>query len=132
MDLHDEPDQVPVGRADRHHLDRHPQRHRRRGRVLGAARALAARDASRSQPRAAEITATALVVVIITFLTIIFGELVPKRLGQMYPETVARFVARPMDWLSADRAAVRASCCRGAPRRMLRLLGIRGDAGAQR
>jgi putative hemolysin len=26
------------------------------------------------------------VVVIITVLTIIFGELVPKRLGQMYPE----------------------------------------------
>jgi putative hemolysin len=38
-----------------------------------------------------EIGATALVVVIITFLTIIFGELVPKRLGQMYPETVARW-----------------------------------------
>jgi hypothetical protein len=30
------------------------------------------------------------VVLIITFLTIIFGELVPKRLGQMYPERVAR------------------------------------------
>jgi putative hemolysin len=34
------------------------------------------------------------VVVIITFLTIIFGELVPKRLGQMYPENVARLVSR--------------------------------------
>ena len=44
--------------------------------------------------------ATALVVVIITILTIIFGELVPKRLGQLYPETVARLVARPMNWLS--------------------------------
>jgi putative hemolysin len=32
------------------------------------------------------LTATALVVFIITVLTIIFGELVPKRLGQMYPE----------------------------------------------
>ena len=41
-----------------------------------------------------------LVVVIITILTIIFGELVPKRLGQMYPETVARLVARPMNYLS--------------------------------
>jgi CBS domain containing-hemolysin-like protein len=28
------------------------------------------------------------VVVIITFLTIIFGELVPKRLGQLYPSSV--------------------------------------------
>jgi putative hemolysin len=49
---------------------------------------------------AAEITSTALVVVIITFVTIIFGELVPKRIGQMYPEPVARVVARPMAWLS--------------------------------
>src|SRR6187549_2741622 len=46
--------------------------------------------------RAAEITATGLVVVGVTFLTIIFGELVPKRLGLMFPETVARLVARPM------------------------------------
>jgi putative hemolysin len=52
-------------------------------------------------PRAAEISATALVVVIITFLTIIFGELVPKRLGQMFPETLARHVARPMEWASS-------------------------------
>jgi putative hemolysin len=42
--------------------------------------------------RTADITATALVVVVITILSIIFGELVPKRLGQMYPETVARVV----------------------------------------
>lgn len=42
----------------------------------------------------------ALVVIIITFLTIIFGELVPKRIGQMFPESVARFIAQPMAWLS--------------------------------
>ena len=52
-------------------------------------------------PRIAEISATALVVLIITFLTIIFGELVPKRIGQMFPETLARHVARPMEWLSS-------------------------------
>ncbi len=50
--------------------------------------------------RAAEITATALVVTIITFITIVFGELVPKRIGQLYPETVARVVARPMTWVA--------------------------------
>lgn len=48
----------------------------------------------------ASVTATGLVVMIITFITIIFGELVPKRVGQMYPETVARLVAQPMKWLS--------------------------------
>ncbi len=50
--------------------------------------------------RAAEITATALVVTIITFITIVFGELVPKRIGQLYPETVARAVAVPMTWVA--------------------------------
>jgi putative hemolysin len=50
--------------------------------------------------RAAEISATALVVTVITFITIVFGELVPKRIGQIYPETVARLVARPMMWVA--------------------------------
>ena len=46
--------------------------------------------------KAADISATALVVTLITFVTIVFGELVPKRIGQLYPEPVARLVARPM------------------------------------
>jgi len=48
----------------------------------------------------AGVTATALVVTAITFITIIFGELVPKRIGQIYPETVARWASRPMVWLA--------------------------------
>src|SRR5687767_6966875 len=44
--------------------------------------------------------ATAIVVATITYVTIIFGELVPKRIGQLYPEQVSRFAARPMRWLS--------------------------------
>ncbi len=51
-------------------------------------------------PHATEIAATAMVVVIITLLTIVFGELVPKRIGQIYPETVARLAAPPMNFLS--------------------------------
>ncbi len=50
--------------------------------------------------KAAAISATALVVTAITFTTIIFGELVPKRIGQLYPEPVARWVSRPMLWLA--------------------------------
>lgn len=50
--------------------------------------------------RAAGITATALVVTVITFVTIVFGELVPKRIGQLYPEPVARLVAIPMTWVA--------------------------------
>lgn len=52
--------------------------------------------------RAAELSATAFVVSIITFITIVFGELVPKRIGQLYPETVARLVSRPMNWFATS------------------------------
>ena len=48
-----------------------------------------------SEPTA-YISATAVVVVVITFVTIVFGELVPKRIGQMHPEAVARWMSRPM------------------------------------
>ncbi|TWO73321.1 HlyC/CorC family transporter [Caenimonas sedimenti] len=47
-----------------------------------------------------EYGATAIVVAIITYITILFGELVPKRIGQLYPEQVSRFAARPMRWLA--------------------------------
>jgi putative hemolysin len=45
-------------------------------------------------------SATTFVVVVITFITLIFGELVPKRIGLLYPEGVSRVVARPMAWLA--------------------------------
>ncbi|MFZ2218080.1 MAG: hemolysin family protein [Rhodoferax sp.] len=48
----------------------------------------------------ADVSATAIVVTLITFTTIIFGELVPKRIGQLHPETVSRWVSRPMLWLA--------------------------------
>ena len=50
--------------------------------------------------RAADISATAVVVAAITYVTIVFGELVPKRIGQLYPEAVARVVAQPMVWVA--------------------------------
>ena len=78
-------------------------------------------------PQWASVLSTGLVVVVITFLTIIFGELVPKRIGQLYPETVARLVAPPMEWLSLlARPFVKllAFCTEGT----LRLLGIRPGA----
>lgn len=42
-----------------------------------------------------------LVVVGITYLTLIFGELVPKRLALTDPERYSGLVARPMSWLSS-------------------------------
>ncbi len=73
----------------------------------------------------ASVGATAIVVVSITILTIIFGELVPKRVGQMFPEIVARLVSRPMNWLSmaVRPLVVLLSVCTNG---VLRLMGIRG------
>ncbi|MBT9462431.1 hemolysin family protein [Hydrogenophaga sp.] len=48
----------------------------------------------------ANIMSTAIVVVVITFITIVFGELVPKRIGQLYPEAVSRWVSRPMAFVA--------------------------------
>jgi putative hemolysin len=48
----------------------------------------------------AYIGATALVVLVVTYFAIVLGELVPKRIGQMSAEGVARRVARPIAWLA--------------------------------
>lgn len=45
--------------------------------------------------------AQAAIVIIVTYLTIIFGELVPKRIGMTSAEKVSKVIARPMQWLSA-------------------------------
>lgn len=48
------------------------------------------------QPYAATI-ATTIVVIFVTFLSIIFGELIPKRIGLLKAELIAKLVARPMN-----------------------------------
>ncbi len=40
------------------------------------------------------------VLVLLTFFTLILGELVPKRLGLNYPETISKMVAIPMTFIS--------------------------------
>ena len=44
--------------------------------------------------------ATAGIVLFITYLSILLGELLPKRIAMTYPETVITMVAKPMDILS--------------------------------
>jgi putative hemolysin len=73
--------------------------------------------------KAAGLTATALVVTVITFTTIIFGELVPKRIGQLHPETMACWVARPMLWL-AQAAKPFVKLLSGTTAAVLKLLRI--------
>jgi Mg2+/Co2+ transporter CorB len=54
--------------------------------------------------KTANITATAIVVVAVTYISIVVGEIVPKRLGQHSAENISRFVAWPMRvlaWVTA-------------------------------
>ena len=51
------------------------------------------------KPYAATVS-TVIIVIIVTFLSIIFGELIPKRLGMLQAEKIARVVAGPMNFLS--------------------------------
>lgn len=44
--------------------------------------------------------AQVVIVVAVTYLTLVFGELLPKRIGMSAAESVAKFMARPMLWLS--------------------------------
>ncbi|MFX1682365.1 hemolysin family protein [Mitsuaria sp. CC2] len=71
--------------------------------------------------------ATGLVVVLITYFSIVLGELVPKRLGQSNPEAVARLVARPIAALAvATKPFVR--LLSGSTNALLRLLGVKQSA----
>jgi len=49
----------------------------------------------------ADTLATVIIVIIVTFLSILFGELVPKRIALMNPEKIAKTVAAPIKTLSA-------------------------------
>lgn len=71
----------------------------------------------------AEGLATALVVTLITFSTILFGELVPKRIGQLYPEAVAR-VAAPLMLALATLAKPFVHLLSASTSAMLKLLRV--------
>jgi putative hemolysin len=73
--------------------------------------------------------ATGLVVVLITYFSIVLGELVPKRLGQSNPEAVARLVAKPINLLAiATKPFVR--LLSGSTKGLLRLLGVKENSGS--
>lgn len=72
--------------------------------------------------------ATGLVVVAITYFSIVVGELVPKRIGQSHPETLARLVARPIEWLAiATQPFVRLLSV--STQGLLKLLGVKENTG---
>ncbi|MDP3616058.1 MAG: hemolysin family protein, partial [Rubrivivax sp.] len=72
--------------------------------------------------------ATGVVVVLITYFSIVVGELVPKRIGQSNPELLARLVARPINWLAiATKPFVRLLSI--STHALLRLLGVKQGSG---
>ncbi|MGI4937371.1 MAG: hemolysin family protein, partial [Janthinobacterium lividum] len=73
--------------------------------------------------------ATGLVVVTITYFSIVLGELVPKRLGQISPEIIARLVSRPMSVL-AITAKPFVKLLSGSTELVLRAMGVK-DTGRQ-
>ncbi|MFY9317377.1 MAG: CNNM domain-containing protein [Burkholderiales bacterium] len=81
------------------------------------------------------IVATALVVITITYFSIVLGELVPKRLGQLNAEGIARLVAWPMRTLariSAPFVHLLSFSTDALLRPLLRLLRMRAqEDGAQ-
>ena len=78
--------------------------------------------------RFSEGLATALVVTLITFSTILFGELVPKRIGQLYPESVARLTA-PLMLALATIARPFVSLLSTSTSAMLKLLRVEVHGG---
>lgn len=73
--------------------------------------------------------ATGLVVITITYFSIVVGELVPKRMGQSHPELFARLVARPIEWLAiATKPFVLLLSV--STRTLLRVLGAKETSGS--
>jgi putative hemolysin len=64
-----------------------------------------------------------LVVLTITYFSIVLGELVPKRIGQMNPEAIARVVATPLRWLSI-LAKPFVKLLSGSTHLIIRMLGV--------
>ena len=52
----------------------------------------------------ADTLSVGIVVVILTFFSLVLGELLPKRIGLNHPEAIAKAVALPMKWISVATA----------------------------
>ena len=75
-----------------------------------------------------EAISTGIVVVVLTYLSLIIGELVPKRLAMLFPERIAGVVARPLHLLSVGLGPF-VSLLTGSTSLVLKLMGIRDQKG---
>ncbi len=75
-----------------------------------------------------EAISTGIVVVVLTYLSLIIGELVPKRLALLFPERIAGVVARPLNLMSLILGPF-VSLLTGSTSLVLKLMGIRDEKG---
>lgn len=80
------------------------------------------------QATTAGYVATTIVVAGLTYFSIVLGELVPKRLGQMAPETIARLVSRPISFLALASTPF-VKLLSSSTRLVLRMLGVKSGRG---
>ena len=92
-------DRVPLHRAGRHHPDRHLRRRLQRRHAVGATGARCCAACRGSAPAPGRV-AFAVVVVVTTYLSLIVGELVPKRIALQNAEAIAAAVSGPMTVLA--------------------------------
>jgi putative hemolysin len=86
--------------------------------------------AANLEPAYAERLANAIAIMIITYLTLTIGELVPKRLALNHPESIARMVSIPMQFLSTISAPI-VYLLSISTDFIIRLLGIKPATGPQ-
>lgn len=72
--------------------------------------------------------ATGVVVVLLTYVSVIVGELVPKRFALMFPETIAARAARPMSWVALALHPF-VSVLTASTAAVLKLMGLRDSKG---
>lgn len=81
------------------------------------------------QAKTAGYVSTGLVVVLITYFSIVVGELVPKRLGQTNPEALARLISRPINFLAlATKPFV--WLLSASTRGLLKVMGVKESNGS--
>jgi Mg2+/Co2+ transporter CorB len=101
--------------------------------VLAGPLAVWLQQSSGLEPATSAIVATAVVVIGVTYVSIVVGELVPKRLGQHNAEGIARLVAWPMRslaLLSAPFVHLLTVSTEAILAPLLRLLGFRSQETA--
>ncbi len=76
----------------------------------------------------ADIIATAIVVVGLTYFSLVLGELAPKRFAMIYPETIAGIVSRPLSLLAKAMHPF-VSLLTFSTAGLLKLLGVKDDSG---